>query len=118
MKISLFLIAVFLAGCTVSEDRALRKERERVLSLITVGQDFDEAQNTLREKGYKLFYEEPIQPTSKKDYYQQLVVIGNTNPNLMETVSYVTNKNLPGTRSESPYVIINADLNGKIIKIR
>ena len=100
-------------------DAEARENRARVNQLISVGHNLDEAQRVLRESGFKLSYDEPIKPTINKDYFQQLVVVGETRPNSFETFAYAAGISwMPFTHSESPYVIINASLDCIITSIK
>lgn len=120
-------IIVFLAAALISvllyvpiwiDDAEARRNREQVYSLISVGQDFDEAQQILLDSGFELFYEEPIKPTINEDYYQQLVIVGETQPNMFESFGYAADILwMPFTHTESPYVVINASLEGTITEI-
>ena len=64
-------------------------------------------------------YDEPIAPTFKKDYLQQIVIIGKTQANAFESFAYAAQLSwMPFTHSESPYVVIDATLEGEITVIR
>jgi len=100
-------------------DREARENRKEVYSLIEQGEDLTKAEEKLRSAGFRLGYEEPITPTIDKDYLQQIVVIGNTKPNFFESIGYASGASwMPFVHSESPYVIIDATLEGEIIRIR
>ena len=117
------LIAVILISVAIyipiwNNDAEARRNRDRVNELISVGQNFDEAQRILRDSGFRLSYDEPIKPSINKDYVQQLVIVGDTQPNLFESFAYAAGiSRMPFTHCESPYVIINADLDGNITGI-
>ena len=101
------------------DDAQARQNRGRVNNLIKVGQDLDDAELILKDAGFRLMYEQAIAPTVNKDYLMQIVTVGETQPNAFETFAYVTNLSwIPFTHSESPYVIINANWDGKITEIR
>ena len=86
--------------------------------MITVGQDLSDAEKTLKNAGFELEYDSPIDLTGNEDYLHQLVIIGETRPNSFETFAYAAGWSwMPFTHSESPYVKIDADRNGKIIAI-
>jgi hypothetical protein len=99
------------------EDARARESRIRVYQLISVGEDLNKAEDKLKNKGFKLWHDEPIAPTVNKDYLQQIVIVGNTLPNNFESFSYASGWWMPFTHSESPYVIINATLEGIITEI-
>ena len=59
-----------------------------------------------------------IAPTINKGYLQQLVVVGNTSSSGLESFAYAVGAPwMPLTSSESPYVIVEADLGGVITGI-
>ena len=100
------------------EDAITRQNRSRVLELVKVGQELEKAEHRLRNAGFKLLYDQPITPTVNEDYLQQLVIVGETRPNTFETIGYVTQASwIPFTHSESPYVKINASLEGIITEV-
>ncbi len=105
------------AGCAMLEARQIRTERARVHDLVAVGHDIADAQRILKEKGYALLYKEPIHPTQAKDYVQQLVIIGETNPTASDTFFYVTTGGGNPLRKESPYVMIEAGNDGVITRV-
>lgn len=112
------LISVILYIPIWINDAAARRNRIQVNELISVGQNLDQAQRILRNSGFKLSYNEPIKPTIKEDYFQQLVIVGETQPNSFEMFAYAAGLSwMPFTHSESPYVTINASLNGNITDI-
>lgn len=112
------LVCVLLYIPIWSADTKARQNRDRVNALISIGQNLNEAQQILRDSGFKLSYEEPIKPTINKDYFQQLVIVGETQPNSFESFAYAAGLSwMPFTHSESPYVIINASLDGTITDI-
>ena len=109
------LISLFLYIPIWIDDSDARQNRARVHELIEVGQNLSAAQRILRDGGFQLTYDEPIAPTIRKDYLHQLVIVGETRPNLFETIGYAADLPwMPFTHSESPYVIIEADLDGNI----
>lgn len=100
------------------DDAEARRNRARVNELISLGQNLGEAQKILRDAGFRLYHDQPVTPTINKDYYQQLVIVGDTRPNAFETIAYTVGLSwMPFTRSESPYVVIDADLDGIITDI-
>lgn len=103
------LISVILYVPIWINDAEARRNRDRVNNLISVGQDFDEAQRILRDSGFELSYDEPIKPTINEDYFHELVIVGETQPNIFETFGYAAGLSwVPFTHTESPYVIIRA----------
>src|SRR5210317_307888 len=70
------------------DDAEARSNKEKVRSFISVGQDLSEAEILLRDQDFKLVYEKPIAPTYDQSYLQQLVVVGNTQPNFFEAIAY------------------------------
>jgi hypothetical protein len=105
------------AGCAMLEARQIRAERDRVHGLVAVGHSFFDAQRVLKEKGYALLYKEPIHPTQAKDYVQQLVIIGETQPTASDTFFYVTTGGANPLWKESPYVILEAGNDGIITRV-
>lgn len=100
-------------------DALARENKGRVNKIIEIGQNLGEAEQILRNAGFQLMHDEAIAPTVDKDYLQQLVVVGETQPNGFESFAYAAQLSwMPFTHSESPYVIINATLDGAIIKIK
>lgn len=100
-------------------DMEAREKRRQVYDLVQVGDDLKSAQKELKDAGFELRYEEPITPTIKNDYLQQLVEVGETRPNFFETLAYTTQAPwMPFMHSESPYVIIDATLEGEITRLK
>jgi hypothetical protein len=101
------------------EDDKARENKILIRKLIGAGQQISEAENILKKTGYRLMYDEPIKPTTNKDYLQQIVIIGETQPNIFETFAYATQSNwVPFTHKESQHMVIDATLNGVITEIR
>ena len=101
------------------EDNQTRQARERLRSIVEVGQNLNYAEQILMDAGFEMQYAKPIMPTANQDYLQQLVIVGPTQPNIFETIAYTTQiRWIPFTHSESPYVILNADLDGTITEVR
>ena len=116
--IAVALVSVILYVSVWIDDAKARENRSQVNDLIAVGQDLDEAQRILQAAGFRLLYSQPIKPTGDESYSQQLVIVGNTQPNLFETIGYVFSSSwMPSTHTESPYVIIEANLDGTITRI-
>ncbi len=99
------------------EAKQIRTERASVHDLVAVGHNISNAQRILIAQGYPLRYEKPIYPTQAKDYVQQLVIIGETNPTASDTFSYVTSGGENPLRRESPYVVIEAGNDGIITRV-
>ena len=99
------------------DDVEARSNKEEVRKLIHIGQNLSEAEIILCNANFKLVHEKPIAPTYDKSYLQQLVVVGNTQPNFFESIAYASGSWMPFTSGESPYLIINADLDGIITEI-
>lgn len=125
LKICLIILA---ALCVLSavlyypiqrDDTQTRLNRKRLKDIVTVGQNLKYAEQILMDAGYQLEYSDAIKPTINQDYLQQLVLVGPRQPNIFETIAYTTGLSwMPFTHSEAPYVIINANLDGKITEIR
>ena len=112
------LLALLLYVPVWQEDARARSNRAKVYELIAVGHNLDDAEAALIDAGFELAYDEPITPTLYNDYYQQLVVVRKTEPNAFDTLAYATDCDcVPFTHQESPYVIINADLDGTITRV-
>lgn len=125
LKVCLIVALVFVAISILlyipiwQDDAASRRNRKEVHGLINVGQDLSEAEVVLKHSGFKLEHDKPITPTINGDHLSQMVIIGDTRPNGFETFAYTAGLTwMPFTHSESSYVIIDADLNGKITRIR
>ena len=99
------------------DDAEARMNKKRVMSLIKIGDDLDKAEEILRNAGFKLAYKSPIKPTVKEDYFQQLVRVRDGGPNLFDKLSETFGRPMPFTHKESPYVAINAGLDGVITEI-
>ena len=101
------------------DDNQTRLEKQRLRSIVVVGQNLNYAEQILMDAGFRLEYTKLIKPTVNQDCLQQLVLVGPKKPNFFETIAYTTQISwMPFTHSESPYVIINASLDGKITEIR
>lgn len=101
------------------EDALARKNKSRVEQLIKVDQNLNQAEVILKQAGFRLLYEEPIAPTINKDYLQQIVIIGDTRLHAYESLVYELQIPwMPFMRNESPYVVINATLDGSITDIK
>ncbi len=108
--VTLLLITALL------EARQIRAERSRVHRLIEPARTIEEAESILRDAGYKLAYDEPLRPTQKGDYLQQLVKIGDAEPSVIDSIAYVTGWPNPFYLA-SPYVVIDAETDGTILRI-
>ena len=95
------------------ENRQLGAERSRVQSLIRVGQTIGDAQAALTQRGYRFHSDTPTRFIS---YQQLLVVIGDTTPSRLDTFFYVVGRANP-LRTQSPYVVIAASLDGVVTAI-
>ena len=111
------VVAVMMYLPVWVDDFEARSNKEEVLRLVHVGQDISEAEAILKENDFRLYHDEPITPTYDESYLQQLVIVGNTQPSFFESISYATGIWMPFTSGESPYLIINADLDGVITEI-
>ena len=101
------------------EDNLRRHSKTQACEIIRIGQNMAEAERLLSASGFKLEYEEPVTPTVNRDYLQQLVIVGDAQPNLFESLAYSWQFSwMPFTHSESPYIVIDADLDGTITEIR
>ena len=95
-----------------------KKSRQHIYDLVSVGQNLSASEKAIQDAGYTLYYEKAVTPTIKKDYLMQLVIIGDTTRNIMESHAYAAQlKWLPFTHLESPYLVITADLDGTITKL-
>lgn len=100
------------------QDAETRRNRDKAMELIAVGQSLEEAESVLQDAGFRLLHDEPASPTINKDYLQQLVIIGDTKANAFDTVAYFTGSSwMPFTSTESPFLVIEADLDGIITDI-
>ena len=101
------------------DDAAARRNKAKVRELISIGQNLDDAQAKLKNAGFELSYDEPIDPTGNGIYVTQLVIVGETQPNTFESLGYAAQLPwMPFTHTESAYVIIDANLDGTITKIK
>lgn len=115
MVVSLIVVIYILAWL---DDLETKRNRMLVHELVDVGDDLREAEQKIKASGFKLLYEAPIDSTINREYVQKIVVVGKTNPNLFESFAYAAQLQwMPFIHSESPYVIINATLEGKVSKI-
>jgi hypothetical protein len=117
MTLALACIISGCSGCAMFKANRIRTERASVHDLVAVGHNISDAQRILIAQGYALRYEKPIHPTQAKDYVQQLVIIGETNPTAGDTVFYVTSGGKHPLRRESPYVVIEAGNDGIITRV-
>ena len=112
------LISLILYIPVWRDDAESRRNTIIVRNLISVGQNLYDAQSDLKNEGFELFYDEPVTPTINRDYLLQLVIVGNTHPNVLETIAYTVGLSWsPFTHAESAYVEIRADLDGTITSI-
>ena len=109
------LISLILYIPVWRDDAESRRNTIIVRNLISVGQNLYDAQSDLKNEGFELLYDEPVTPTINRDYLLQLVIVGNTHPNVFETIAYTVGLSWsPFTHAESAYVEIRADLDGTI----
>ena len=102
-----------------NEDNLRRANRLKVQYLVRVGESLPEAERLVVSAGFELMHSKAITPSVGKDYLQQLVIVGNTQPNMFESIGYTTGISwMPFTHEESSYVVIDAELNGTIREIR
>lgn len=100
------------------DDALARENRKRVHELVVVGQDLGVAEELLKNAGFELMFEEAITPTVAKDYLSQFVIVGKTTPNIFDSVAYAAQVPwIPFNHKESPYVVIDARLDGEIFDI-
>jgi len=100
------------------DDSKARDNKAIIKEMISVGSDLNKAEIIIKKAGFKLMYDSPITPTYDKSYLSQLVIVGNTQPNIFETIGYAAQLPwMPFTSNESPYLIIDATLDGKITEI-
>jgi hypothetical protein len=100
------------------DDYAARKNKAKVRELISVGQDLSEAEGIIKNTGFRLMYDKPITPTYDKSYLQQIFIVGSTSINVFESFAYAAQLSwMPFTHNESPYLVINASLDGTITEI-
>ena len=112
------LISLILYIPVWRDDAESRRNTIIVRNLISVGQNLYDAQSDLKNEGFELLYDEPVTPTINRDYLLQLVIVGNTHPNVFETIAYTVGLSWsPFTHAESAYVEIRADLDGTITSI-
>ena len=120
--IPLVLILAFILTCRFrirTEDNLRRNNRLKVQQLVRTGQSLPEAERLVVSAGFELVHSKPITPSVGKDYLQQLVIVGDTQPNTFETIGYTTGISwMPFTHEESSYVVIEAELDGTIREIR
>jgi hypothetical protein len=115
LKITIFsfFISVLAIGCLSDNDKSVevKDKVEIIKSLVDVGMDIDEASKILRENGFKVG--EKYMPTKNKDYYQVNIPVIDKIPvssTIAESAGIETN-----TRG---YVVLKADLDGKITAIK
>jgi len=121
MILTLLLVAALSTAAAVgihvrAARHTLRQERAKVHQLVQPGQPIADAQARLVARGYKLAYNEPIYPTLDKDYQHQLVIIGQTQPSALDTLCYIMDWQNPLSPG-SPYVVIDADTEGVILRV-
>ena len=102
------------------DDAAAKRNKDRVNKLVQMGADLRASEQILKNNGFRLMYEKPITPTFTQDYLQQIVIVGSERvPNAFESFAYAAQLPwMPFTHRESPYVIIDATLQGRITEIR
>lgn len=99
-------------------DAEAKRNRDRVCKLIKIGDNLYEAQESLKQAGFELYHEKPIKPTIAEDYFQQLIIVGDTDYNFFEVHAYILGLDwAPFVRHELPYVVVDAKLTGEITRI-
>jgi hypothetical protein len=113
-------LGLALTGCGGPSSRELteaRTNRAKILSLISVGESFDQAEAKLKNAGFKFVYPKPIDPTGRGEYLQQLVVIHPAliKPGTQSSFAYTIGIKAPKT---APYIILEANSEGLITKLQ
>jgi hypothetical protein len=114
-------LLLLIAGCSAIpvvayalENRHLDKERSRVQSLVRIGQSIDDAQRTLAQNGFRFLDDTPTRFIS---YQHLLVITGEAKPSILDTFFYVMGAANP-LRTQSPYVVVAATLDGVVTAVR
>lgn len=111
------LSALVLSSCVMLQTRHLRSEKSKIYSLVSVGQNINDAEMTLRQAGYKLTHATAIHVTKNKDYVQQIVQIGDGLPTASDTFFYTITGGDNPLRLESDHVVIEAGNDHIITKV-
>ena len=107
----ILLISVIIVACTSSEQRMANEKQERIMKLISIGMNIDDARDILIKEGFKVG--KKYFPTEKKNYYQMNVPLISKMPK-SETIRYTTGL---GPGKTKAYVMIIANPDGTITEI-
>lgn len=116
------LLGLSLAACGGPSSRKLteaKANRAKILSLIAVGDSLAQAEAKLKAAGFQLANAQPVDPTGRGEYIQQLVLVHPAllKPSAQSSFRYTVG--LEPSKSEPvPYVVIDADTAGRIIRLR
>jgi hypothetical protein len=113
----LMVIALSSVSCVTLRTQKIRSEKEKVYSIVSVGQNIYIAESELKNAGYKLIHETAIHPTKNKDYLSQIVRVDDNFPTASDTFFYTVTGGDSPFRLESPSVLIEASNDGTITKV-
>lgn len=100
------------------EDGKRRAGEARVKELVSVGDDIFVADRYLRDAGFRVSGDGPHDPFGDGDSFWLNVRVGERGPNSAESLAYAGDFPwMPFTHSESGWVVLEADADGKIRSI-
>ena len=107
----ILLALTIVSGCRSGETQSASEKQEKVMGLISIGMNIDEARDILLKQGFKVSRKHF--PTKRKDYCQVLIPLISRIP-ASETARYVTGSEPGKTKA---YVIVTAKPDGTITEI-
>lgn len=110
MFVTLFVLLTTACSSSSEQDTNMNEKYHKILGLVSVGMNIDEAANILKKNGFTVGQRE--YPTAGKEYSQILIPLSRTIP-VSATVAETTGK---GT-GKNIYVIIKADSKDIIFEI-
>jgi hypothetical protein len=117
--ITLCLAQFGCSGLSSDERAEAKANRAKILSLISVGDSFEQAGAKLTNAGFKFSYAKPIDPTGCGEYLQQLVSVHPSllKPSPQSSFRYAVGM-APSKSEIAPYVVVDADPTGIITKLK
>ena len=108
----LFMGAIFGTSCNATKRAKGEEAHARIVSLIHVGMNVNDAKEILDDNGIKC--RKPYHPTVQKDYLLMTIRLGTKRSKFNSFISAV---GLPPVNPVKLWTVVYADANGTIIKI-
>jgi hypothetical protein len=120
-QIFVLVLCLLLVGCghSVKVLSEANQAHAQLLKLIVVGDSLDEAETKIKDAGFRFVYPKAIDPTGRGECLNQLVCVHPiyAQPTALDSFRYTVG--LSGPKSATPpYVVVEADMTGKITRVQ